>query len=137
MATPFATPADVVARWRPLTPNELGIVSALLSDASAVVRARFPGIDAQVESGALDSDILVMVVANMVKRAMIAPDTGVTQESEAAGPFSRSASYANPMQAVFLTAAELVAILGYQSSGVSVGYSNTTMQIATCQTDQW
>jgi hypothetical protein len=39
----------------------------------------------------------------MVKRAMIAPSDGITQQSEAMGPYSQSQSYANPLGNVFLT----------------------------------
>src|SRR4051812_28606000 len=103
MADPFATAADVAARWRSLTPAEETIADTLVSDASALIRARFPGIDAQVTSGAVEAGILTIVVAGMVKRAMIAPDDGLAQHSESAGPFSDSRTYANPLRNVFLT----------------------------------
>lgn len=125
---PFATAFDVADRWRPLSPAEETIATTLVGDASALIRARFPGIDSQIAAGAVDAQILLIVVAGMVKRALIAPDEGVTQQSEAAGPFTHSRSYANPMRNVFLTAADLVLIQGYQPSAVSMTYGNTTTQ---------
>lgn len=136
MADPFATAADVAARWRPLTSAEETVADALLIDASLLIRARFPGIDGEVTSGQVDPAVLVAVTANMVKRAMIAPADGISQESESTGPFSHSQSYANPMGNVFLTAAEITMILGYQPAGQSVGFVNDTTQ---CTADwlQW
>ncbi len=130
MANPFATDADVAARWRPLTPNEATVASALLRDASALIRARFPGIDSQVANGAIDSDILVAVVSGIVKRALIAPNDGVSQESETAGPFAHSQSFANPLRNVFLTEAEMTLILGYRPTAVSGQFTNDTTQQA-------
>lgn len=126
MAGPYATAADVAARWRLLNPDEQEIATTLAGDASALIRSRFPGIDAQVTSGAVDSTILTIVVAGMVKRAMIAPDDGLSQHSESAGPFSESRTYANPMRNVFLTQADLTLILGYQPAGQSMGFANDT-----------
>lgn len=126
MAVPFASAEDVADRWRPLTPAEETVADVLARDASALIRARFPGIDGQVTSGAVDPDVLTMVVAGMVKRALVAPEDGVAQQSEGMGPYSQSQTFANPMRNVFLTAADLVLILGYQPSGQSHGFSNTT-----------
>lgn len=125
---PFADADDVAARWRPLTSDETFVADALTRDASALLRARFPGIDGQVTSGAVDADILTMVVAGMVKRALVAPDDGVSQESETTGPYSHSQSFANPMRNVFLTAADLVLIQGYKAKGGTFQYGNTTTQ---------
>lgn len=124
MADPFATADDVAARWRPLTSDEEDLAEVLAADASAIIRARFPGIDGQV-----DPAILTMVVAGMVKRALIAPLDGVSQESEGAGPYSHSQTFANPMRNVFLTAADLVLIQGYKPSGGTFGYANTTTAV--------
>lgn len=127
MADPFADAGDVAARWRPLTDAETVVASTLVVDASTLLRQRFPGIDDQVTSGAVDPNILTMVVAGMVKRALVAPDDGVSQESETVGPYSRSQSFANPMRNVFLTAADITLILGYQPGAVSKSYANDTI----------
>ncbi len=124
MAEPFATADDVADRWRPLTSAEYAIASVLVGDASALLRARYPGIDGQV-----DPDILTMVVAGMVKRALIAPADGVSQESEGTGPYNHSQTFANPLRNVFLTAAEITLIEGYKPKGGSFGYRNTTTAV--------
>lgn len=95
----------------------------LAGDASALIRARFPGIDGQV-----DPDLLTIVVAGMVKRAMLAPTDGVSQESENLGPYAHSRSFANPMGNVFLTASELMLIEGRKPTGGTFQYGNTTTQ---------
>lgn len=126
MADAFATPADVAARWRPLTPDEETVAETLVSDASMLIRARFPGIDAQVAAGQVDGQVLTLVVANMVKRAMVAPPDGISQQSDGMGPYSHSQTFANPLGNVFLTAAETTLILGYQPAGQSHSFANDT-----------
>jgi hypothetical protein len=132
VSDPFASPDDVAARWRPLTSDEQVTAVALCEDASAVIRARFPGIDSQIASGALEAGVVTMVAANMVKRAMIAPADGVQSQSQTDGPFSMSQTYANPLGNVFLTAAEVTAIIGYQPRASSHRYSNQTNRVEAC-----
>jgi hypothetical protein len=129
MGDPFADSSDVAARWRPLTSAEIGQADVLCADASALIRARFPGIDSQVTSGQVDSGVLTMVVAGMVRRAMIAPAEGVSSQSETAGPFARSQTFANPLGNVFLTAADLTLILGYQPRASSHKFGNDTCRV--------
>lgn len=128
MAEPFATSADVEDRWRPLTPAETSIADTLVMDASALIRARFPGIDDTIAAGNLDAGIVTMVVAGMVKRALIAPLDGVSQQSEGTGPYSHSETFANPMRNVFLTAADLVLIEGYKPKAGSHKFGNDTVR---------
>jgi hypothetical protein len=103
MGNPFATADDVAARWRPLSSDEQDRADLLASDASALIRARYADVDARVASGDLDGQTVTIVVAGMVRRAMIgtAAGDGVTQSSETVGPFSHSQSYANPMGNLF------------------------------------
>lgn len=124
--SPFASPDDVAARWRPLTDNEAFVAATLVEDASALIRARFPGIDDQVTSGGVSANVLAQVVAGMVKRALISPSDGISQASQSAGPYAQSQTYANPLGNVFLTAADLTLILGYQAAGQSHKFANTT-----------
>jgi hypothetical protein len=74
MADPFATPEDVAARWRELTGPEEARAEVLLGDASRIVRRRWPDIDARITAGTVDADDVRMIVAGMVKRAMLGPD---------------------------------------------------------------
>lgn len=128
MATPFATPYDVGIRWRPLTDAESAVAGVLVGDASALLRSQFPGLDSQVTTGAVDATVLTAVVAAMVKRALIAPADGLSQQSETIGPYSHSQTYANPLGNLFLTAAEATLIRGYRPRASSITYGNTTCQ---------
>lgn len=122
----YADADDVATRWRPLSTSETVIANTLCQDAVALIRSRFPGIDSQVSSGQVDPQNLTIVIAGMVRRAMTAPPTGVTSQSETAGPFSHSQTFANPLGNVFLTAADLTLIIGYQPAGQTNTYGNTT-----------
>lgn len=126
----FATASEVADRWRPLTAAEQTVAEALCADATALIRARFPGIDGQVEAGTVDAAVVRLVAANMVKRAMIAPPDGLASQSSSMGPYSVSQSYANPLGNVFFTEAEKTMILGYQPRAVSMQYANTTSTAA-------
>lgn len=105
----LATVEDVAARWRPLTSEEVLIVQTLLDDASDIVRVRFPSVDADIASGAVSAATAVRVVAGMVRRAMMNRDTeGVTQGSETVGPFTQSASFANPNGNLYMSKDDLL-----------------------------
>jgi hypothetical protein len=123
MADPFADPGDVAARWRPLTDLESVTAQALLDDASALIRAEYPGIDGQIASGAVSAQVVLAVTAGIVKRALIAPADGVSQQSETVGPYSHSQSFSNPLGNVFLTAADRVLIEGYRPRAMSVRFA--------------
>lgn len=100
----LATAADVAAMWRPLTAEETTQAATLVDYASAVVRARFPDVDARVAAGSLDAALPRLVVASMVKRAMLAGGLeGVKRD--VVGPFQTEAF--NPEGALYLTGAEL------------------------------
>jgi hypothetical protein len=129
MADPFATADDVAVRWRPLSATESDTAEILCGDASNLLRARFPGIDGQVTSGQIDAAVLTQVVAGMVKRAMISPSDGVTSSSAGTGPYSHTQTFANPLGNVFLTAADLTLILGYQPSASSHRFANDTCRV--------
>jgi hypothetical protein len=123
MADPFADPSDVAARWRPLSDEESATASALLDDASALIRAEYPDIDSRIAAGVLSAASVLAVTAGMVKRAMIAPADGVSQQSETVGPYSHSQSFSNPLGNVFLTAADRVLIEGYRPRAMSVRFA--------------
>ena len=103
--TAFATHADLSARWRTLSAAEQAQATILLGDASAIVRAEVPTVDAQLAAATLDADLVKAVVCGMVKRAMIAGDTseGVSAQQQTAGPFGYSQTFSNPMGNVYLT----------------------------------
>jgi hypothetical protein len=69
---------------------------------------------------------VTIVVANMVKRALINPDEGVTQESQSVGPYSHSQSYANPLRNLFLTDSDRLLIAGPTATASSAYFGNDT-----------
>ncbi len=95
----FAEVSDLEARWRPLpTPQEQATATALLGDASLIIRAEAPGADA------LDAELTKMVACGMVKRAMLASNMeGFSQVQNAAGPFQHGGTLANPMGNLYLS----------------------------------
>src|SRR5690349_11329851 len=105
MSEPFATYADVEARWRPLTSAEQDVATTLVDDASAMVRSRWTDVDSRIASGALTAADVIRVVASMVKRAMLNIATeGVEQQSQNAGPFGLTQKFANPSGNLYFTA---------------------------------
>lgn len=111
---PFASSAEVAARWRPLAPAEQTTAGILVQDASAMIRTRKPDIDDLIEivppatRPRLDPTIPKIVVCAMVKRAMLASgySDGVATEQNTAGPYSQSITYANPSGNLYLTKSE-------------------------------
>lgn len=113
----------VVGRWRPLSDDESLVAQLLLSDASAVIRAQYPGIDSQITSGQVAATVVAQVVAGMVKRAMLLGDNeGVRSESETVGAYSTTRAYANASGALYLTDVDDLLIRGYKPAAVSVSY---------------
>lgn len=110
MGAPYATTADLVARWRPLTVSETSTATTLLGDASVRIRAEFPDVDERIESDpqTLDPEVPKMVACAMVKRAMMnGPDAAMAGSvQQTAGPFSQSTTFVNPTGDLYLTTAE-------------------------------
>lgn len=117
--TPFATVADLEARWHPLTDAEHAKAEVLIRDASDMI------VDTAADVNAVRPETLTRICCQMVKHAMIAEatnPTGVTQYSQTAGSFSESGTYANPTGDLYLLAAEKRALRGSQHAW------HTTMQ---------
>lgn len=77
----YATPADIIGRFRELDENETSIVTTRLGDAEILIKSRIPDLDAQVLAGTIDEQTVVMVEADMVLRLIRNPD-GYMQESD-------------------------------------------------------
>jgi hypothetical protein len=111
---PFATPAEVAARWRPFLGNEDTTAGILVQDASAMIRVRKPEIDELIEvvppatRPRLDPTIPKIVVCAMVKRAMLAAgySDGIATEQTTGGPYSQTLTYTNPSGNLYLTKSE-------------------------------
>ena len=99
---PYATTADIEARWRTMSADERNRAEVLIEDASAML-SKLVNVD---ESDTEQASLLCTVCCNMVIRAMAATamDTfGVSQASITAGPYSQSYSFSNPSGDMYLT----------------------------------
>ena len=113
----FATIEDLEARWKPITDaRERYKADVTLCDATTMIKG-FLG------QRTADPEALVMVTCNVAKRALVAADTnlGVTQQSETAGPYSQSFTWANPGGDLYLTARE-ERLLGLKKQTATVAY---------------
>lgn len=120
----WATPYDVVARWRPLSPVELETASALIEDAMDVILSLFPDIQQRIDDESLPAVRVRRIVAGMVKRSMISAATdGISQQSQTSGPFSLSNTYANPTGNLYLTGDEREALSAASSRKVHNGWA--------------
>lgn len=127
MADPFATATELAARWRPLSVTEQATATTLLGDASAMIRVECPDVDVRLtaEPPALDAAIPKLIACAMVKRSMIAgaDAEGISSTQQAAGPFSQSQNYANPLGNLYLTKAErrMLGCGGQRAGSVQMG----------------
>ena len=79
MANPAGI-ADLEARWRPLSGNEIANGEALLADAWSYLHDDVPSLDASIESGAVQVSTVIAVMSSMVLRVLRNPD-GKVQEA--------------------------------------------------------
>lgn len=70
----LATVSDVEARWRALAEGEVGAVTAMLDDASAIVRTTVSDVDDRVSASVDYAALVVGIVARMVIRVLRNPD---------------------------------------------------------------
>lgn len=85
--TPLATLTEYQDLYGDLSTARQATARALLLRASALVRAAFPKADERLASGAASTEVVSMVVINMVAQVMRNP-AGL--RSETTGPFSRA-----------------------------------------------
>jgi hypothetical protein len=109
----FATYEDVEARWRFLSLDERTKVTCLLDDAAVILGSKV-AVDPTDEAQAA---ALKLVSCGMVVRAMVAAASdafGVGELTATMGPFSQTASYANPNGDLYLTKEErrLLGVVG-------------------------
>lgn len=99
MPDPLADAADVADIWRPLSAAEQTQATSLIVKASALLRAAAPfDIDVRLTLAADDPDrldpaVVATVVAGIVKRVMVNPDSAVSS-TETVGPYSHSTTFA-------------------------------------------
>lgn len=82
------TITDVQARLgRVLTDLEQAQVTAWLEDLNALVRARVPDLDDQLESGEMDRAVLKLVFTQAIRRLLLNPE-GLRQYTESIDDYS-------------------------------------------------
>lgn len=112
----YATVADLEARYGEVDESLEGRAEALLDDAATIIESRVR-VDISDQQ---QLQRLRLVSCAMVNRAMQAAESdayGVSEASYTMGPFTQSASFANPSGDLYLTSGEL-RLLG--ASGTSI-----------------
>lgn len=128
----FATVDNVAAyTGKVYTADEQTRITGLLSDASDYIRAKAivlgKDIDAMISESSGLASIAKMVSINMVVRVLDASDSSslFSQESQTAGSYTWSGTYANPGAKLYLSNAELKDLgLLRQSAGFTEMYGD-------------
>lgn len=121
----YATIDDIIALWRPLTPQEQERAAALLPVVSDSLRqaARNVGrdLDAMLEDGEVLENVLKSVTVDVTARAIMTPtdDAPMTQMSQSALGYSVSGTYLVPGGGLFIKKSEL-ARLGLRRQQIGV-----------------
>lgn len=102
MSEAFATVDDIQTLWRPLTADEQTRAAALLPLVSDALRNEANKVGKDLDALVTDSDtyasVVKLVTVDVVARVLRQTTTGdaMTQESQAAGGYSWSGTYAVP-----------------------------------------
>lgn len=121
----YATVSDYEARYGEVASSQQAVVEVRLADAAIV-------LDALVDTADADEQMLSrlnLVSCSMVNRAMVAEAdgaVGVSNTSYTMGPFSQSATFANPSGDLYLTANER------RMLGLSSGHIGTIRPVIGC-----
>ena len=76
-----------------------------LERASRTLRAEVPDLDARIQAGTLDPDLVADVVCEMVESALASQNgPGLESLQQGAGPFQRTLKFANPRGDMYVTA---------------------------------
>jgi hypothetical protein len=98
----WTSPNDILARWvGPNPPTDLDQIRALISDAEAVIKSEFPGIQDRLDDQKLDLDVVILVTSRIVIRVLRNPE-GLTFTQFSSGPFSQGKNYGKDGQGIFL-----------------------------------
>lgn len=104
MGVSYATPADVIKLYGPLSTEQQAAVLDWLARASAMLRGAVPDVDARIASGDLDPVLVSTAVINMVLRVLNNPRGLV---AETVGPFRREFYRDAAIRGLYLTAEDL------------------------------
>lgn len=121
----YATIDDIIALWRPMTPQEQERAAALLPVVSDSLRqaARNVGrdLDMMYEKGEVLENVLKSVTVDVTARAIMTPtdDVPMTQMSQSALGYAVSGTYLVPGGGLFIKKSEL-ARLGLRRQRIGV-----------------
>lgn len=114
MAEPFATHAELEARWPSFPYEQQDYADKLLVDASNMIRDRWPDVDARIAAGSLLAESVERVVCQMVKAAMLNPETeGLESLGVTTGPFGTQQKFSNPTGSLYFSAEMIRLFDGY------------------------
>lgn len=114
MAEPFATHEHLEARWPSFPYQQQDYADQLLIDASNMIRDRWPDVDTRIAAGTLLAESLERVVCNMVKTAMLNPESeGLESQGITTGPFGIDRKFSNPTGSLYFTAEMIRLLDGY------------------------
>lgn len=113
MATNPAEIVDIEVRWRPLSDAETIVADTLLSDAWVLLKHADSTIDTRLDAAELDSELVKIVLVEMVKRVLRNPD-GIRQESIQDYSVTRDATSGNGL--LHVTDDELVMLASSETA---------------------
>lgn len=122
MAT-YTTIDDIIALWRPLTPEEANRATALIPVVEDTIRMyatqRGRDLDAMITAGEILTNVFKSVVVQVVGRTLTQDTAGeaMSQMSQSVGGYSVSGTYLVPGGGVFIKRSEY-AILGLRQQRV-------------------
>lgn len=122
MAT-YTTIDDIIALWRPLTPEEVDRATALIPVVEDTIRMyatqRGRDLDAMITAGEILTNVFKSVVVQVVGRTLTQDTAGeaMSQMSQSVGGYSVSGTYLVPGGGVFIKRSEY-AILGLRQQRV-------------------
>lgn len=122
MAT-YTTIDDIIALWRPLTPEEVDRATALIPVVEDTIRMyatqRGRDLDAMITVGEILTNVFKSVVVQVVGRTLTQDTAGeaMSQMSQSVGGYSVSGTYLVPGGGVFIKRSEY-AILGLRQQRV-------------------
>ena len=121
----YATIDDIIALWRPLTPQEQERAAALLPVVSDSLRQAAHNVgrdlDEMLAMGAVLENVLKSVTVDVTARAIMTPtdDAPMTQMSQSALGYSVSGTYLVPGGGLYIKKSEL-ARLGLRRQRIGV-----------------
>lgn len=102
MAT-WTSSQDVLDLWvGDNKPEDVELINALIKKAETIILATYPQIQARIDAGTLNINVVIYTVAEMVERVLRNPE-GKSQYSYTTGPFTESASYTQASKGIYLT----------------------------------